>query len=177
MSDFDLRALVKSVCDTSSLTNDDDLTKEVLAQIDEADEHDALQQALLVYVRRFVSRDHRPLAFPSDSPGDQAGGDAQKYPVAGGPIPFRSRKVSSIRSGWQSQLQARYNVGHKTRKFFGDCTLDDLAFIAKHRREFAAANLRTADYVDSIAELMRQAGAETVRELPEDVINTLGGAA
>lgn len=180
MTTFNLRGIVKAVCDTSSATNDDELAKEVLAQIDRLDEHAALEQALLAFVRGFVSRDHRPLSAPQTAATSHSPVDAQGGGAGGGVVPFRSRKVSAIRSmsqQWQDQLKARVNIGHKERKFWGDCTLDDLAFIAKHRRDLAEANLATAGYVDNIAQLMREFAVDTVRELPTSAIERLGGAA
>lgn len=181
MSDmFDLNALVKDVCDTSSLTNDDELTKEVLSRIAPADERAALEEALPVYVRRFVSRDHRPLSAPQSSATDQSSCDTHNSVVGGGAVPFRSRKVSAIRSWaqqWEDQKKARMNVGHKQRKFWGDCTLDDLAFISKQNRKLAAANIVNADYQDLVAGLMRKYDAETVGDLPQDAVRELMEAA
>lgn len=178
MSEFDLRKLVKDVCDTSLLTNDDELAKEVLSRIDKADERAALEQALPHMVQRFVSRDHRPLAFPQPQAptGDHYARDTQKGPVAGGLIPFRSRRISLKRSHWQRQLNARVNVAHKSRKFFGDCTVEDLVFLANHRRELAAANATTADYFEALTRLMGEFEVETVRELPESAVTELGAA-
>lgn len=185
MSYFDLHSLVKEVCDSSPLTNDADLTKEILSKIDKADEHAALEQALLVYVRRFVSRDHRPLAAPQfitpkSSTADQVHDDTHLEVVGGGAVPFRSRKVKSIRTAWQiwqDQLKARVNVAYGERKFFGDCTLDDLAYMAKQRREHAARNIAAAEYTERIAALMVQFGVKSVRDLPESAVQQLGDVA
>lgn len=176
MAEFDLNALVKYVCDTSPLTNDEELTKEVLSRIDRRDEHAALQQALPVYVRRFVSRDHRPLTAPKTTPTDQSGSENHVGVVGGGAVPFRSRKVSAIRSWaqqWEDQKKARMNVGHKQRKFWGDCNLDDLAFISKQGRKLAAANIAVSDYNDRVAGLMRKYNAGTVGDLPQNAVREL----
>jgi hypothetical protein len=179
MPGFDLRALVKDICDSSALTNDDELTKEVLSQIAPADEHAALEQSLPAFMQRFLSRDHRPLAAPQSTPASQGGTDDQPGSAGGGPQPFRSPKVEGVRSWyqeWKSQCDgARVNVGRNERKFFGDCTLEDLAYISQHRRKLAAANLDAADYVDRVAELMQKHGVKLARQLPEDAVRQLAG--
>ena len=174
---FDLNRLIKDVCDNSSLTDADALTKEVLARIAEVDGRVALEQAMPVVVRRFLSRDHRPLAFPRTPSGDHGVGDTQCTTAAGGPTPFHSRKVHSIRTQWRNQLKARVNVGYKEWKFFGDCVRPEVDFLVAHRRELAASNIAAADYLETISQLMVKHGVEFVRELPEDVVNNLGGAA
>lgn len=178
MSNFSLRALIREVADTSSLTNDDELAKEVLSRIDKVDERAALEQAMPLVIQRFLSRDHRPLTFPRPQTpsGDHSEAATHTHGVAEGPTPFRSRKVRSIRSAWQQQLNARVNVGHKSRKFFGDCTAADLAFLAKHRRELAAANATTAAYLEALTRLMGEYEVETVREIPESAVTELGAA-
>lgn len=173
---FDLNRLIKDVCDNSSLTDADALTKEVLTRVAEADGRVALEQAMPVVVRRFLSRDHRPLAFPRTPSGGQSSGDTQLPSAAGGPTPFRSRKVEGIRSYWRNQLKARVNVGHKEWKFFGDCVRPEVDFLVAHRRELAASNIAVADYLETISQLMVQHDVEFVRDLPEDVVNNLGGA-
>ena len=175
---FDLRALVREVFRTSQLTNDDELAKEVLSKIDKGDERDALEQAIPYVVRTMVSRDQRPLAIPHPTPpGDQTTNDTQALPVAGSPKPFRSRRIHLKRSHWEQQLRARVNVGHKARKFFGDCTREDLAFLTKHRQELAAANLATAKYLEALSRLMDELRVEFVRDLPEDAVTGLGESA
>lgn len=168
---FDLHDLVKQVCATSALTHPKDLAKEVLGQIDEHDEHDALEQSLATVVQKYVSRDHRPLI----TPGDQGRGDTQTGTVAGGSN--RSPYVTALRSAWQRQLTARVNVGVGDWKRFGDCTAEDLDFMSRHRRELAAANIASADKLDTIAALLEEHGVDMVRDIPEHIVAELKDAA
>lgn len=172
MSEFNLRHLVQSVCDTSTLTDPDALAKEVLSQIAKEDEHAALEQAIGTIVRKFVSADQRK---PLISPGGQGEADSQGRGAAGGSN--RSRKVAAIRNNWQTQLSARVNVGAREWKFFGDCTLDDLNFMATHRRQLAASNFRIAKNLDSLGQLLIKHSVSTVREIPEGDAVELGEAA
>lgn len=55
-------------------------------------------------------------------------------------------------------------------KFLADCTFDDLMAAVDIRRQLAEATLTEAARYGELADQMRQHGAETVRDLPGDVI-------
>lgn len=55
MSDFDLRKLVREVCDTSTIADPGMLAKEVSARIKRNQRDAALKQALRVFVQNCVS--------------------------------------------------------------------------------------------------------------------------
>lgn len=170
MTDFSLTDLVRDVCSTSTSADPAVLTGEVLDRIVATNERAALEQALGVFVRRFVSRDHRPIGFPSgqagaDTHGCTAGGESGQ--------PFRSRKVHGIRT-WQDTLAARVNIGPKLWKRFGDCDSVDLKFMIHYRESLAAANSAEAQKLRIYAELLTQYGVEKVRDLPESAIGDLG---
>ena len=167
---FSLTDLVRDVCSTSTSADPAVLTGEVLRRIVATNERAALEQALGVFVRRFVSRDHRPIGSPSS----HVRADNHSARAGGGPRQLlRSRKVHGIRT-WQDTLAARVNIGPKLWKRFGDCDSVDLKFMICYRESLAAANSAEAQKLRVYAELLAQYGVEKVRDLPESAIGDLG---
>ena len=126
MSDFDLRALIREVCDGSTITDPATLAKEVGRRIDRSDERAALDQALPTILQHHISRSRGFM----NSPGGQIRCDTHRPAAAGAPIsePVRSRKVAAIRETWQRMLNDRINIGPDLSdwKFLGDCNAEDL---------------------------------------------------
>lgn len=176
MSDhFNLRTLIREVCDTSSATAPELLVKEVLRRIDRRDAQVALEQALPYIVHSVVSS-HRftapPPGRPHTAPADQTAFDALADDVSGGATPIkqpRSTKVASIRDTIGRALRERISVGHDRSewKFLGDCTADDLEYAARLRHDLARANAARARQLHELADALRESGVETVRELPD----------
>lgn len=164
MSDeFNLRALIREVADSSTIAEPELLAREVSRRVGRNDVYAALDQALPTLVRAMLTR--TPLMLP----GGQAGSENQSNIAAG--VPNRSRKVQGIRSMWAAQLRERICVGPKTYKFFGDCTFEDLTTAAATREEHARQNAQSAFRLHSLADLVRRHGVKTVRELPDSILN------
>lgn len=166
---FDLRALVREVCAASASADPAVVTGEVRQRITLADRDTALDQALLTFVRHVISRwgelgtgDH-PLLDPhhQHAPGAQP-----------------SRKVAAIRGAWRAVLRKRLSVGEDPSawKFFGDCTDGDLLYAADVRDALAASNARQAQRLRDLAKLLVDHQVVTVKDLPEDVLESVLGA-
>ena len=112
--EFNLRALVRDVLDHSTLKTPDEVAAEVAKRIPRTRTADALRQAMRTFVRQVISEE-RP-----------HGSHAVRPPVGSS----RSSKVAAIRDGWQRKLRARYHVGGGAYEFLGECTAENLIFIA-----------------------------------------------
>lgn len=154
---FDLRALIRDVCDSSTMADPVTLAKEVARRIGRNHQREALEQALPVVVQHVVSR-RQPIAVPE-----------QRAPSAAS----RSRKVASIRETWRRMLRDRIAVGPAVSdwKFLGDCTAADLAYAAAIREEHARRNAARAHQLRDLADLLTEHGVSTVSELPEPVLS------
>lgn len=154
---FDLRALVREVCDTSTMTDPATLAKEVGRRIGRNEQRAALDQALPLVVQHVISR-RQPIAMPEQRSAA---------------TPNRSRKVASIRETWRRMLRDRIAVGPDTSdwKFLGDCTAEDLAYAAAIREDHARRNAARAQQLRDLADLLAEHGASTVSELPEPVLS------
>lgn len=174
MPEFNLRALIHEVCDTSTITDPTTLAKEVARRIGRNQQREALEQALPVLVLNVISRSR---GGATDTPGGQGADDLQLPTAAGGQS---SRKVRGIRETWRRMLRDRVSVGPDRGdwKFLADCDADDLAYAEQIRRDHAAANVAAADRFAALRELLDEHGVATVGELPDDELgDTLGEAA
>jgi hypothetical protein len=153
---FDLRALIREVCDNSTMTDPATIAKEVGRRIGRNQQRDALEQALPVVVQHVISR-RQPIAVPE-----------QRAPTSN-----RSRKVASIRETWRRMLRDRIAVGPELGdwKFLGDCTADDLAYAAAIREEHARRNAARAQQLRDLADRLAEHGVTTVSDLPEPVLS------
>jgi hypothetical protein len=171
MTDFNLRALIRDVCDNSTIADPQMLAKEVNRRIKRGERDAALEQALPVLVQHTIS-----LSRSRTSPG-HSGTDTQTS-GAGGFNP--SRKVARIRETWKRMLRDRINIGPELGdwKFLADCTAIDLSYAAAIREDHAKRNVTRAAQYRNLAELLTKHGVRTVAELPETVLApTLGDAA
>lgn len=174
MTSFDLRALIRDVCATSTITDPATLAKEVGRRIGRNEQREALEQALPTIVQHVISRARGSLS----SPGGQLTTDDQGAYAAG--APSRSRKVAGIRETWRRMLRERLNVGPAVGdwKFLADCTTADLAYAAQLREDHARRNAAKAAQLRRLAELLDEHQVTTVGELPEgDLGGALGAAA
>lgn len=157
MSDrFDLRALIREVCNTSTMTDPASIAKEVGRRIGRNQQADALDQALPLVVQHVISR-YRAISVPQQRTA---------------PAPNRSRKVASIRETWRRMLRDRIAVGPAVGdwKFLGDCTADDLAYAAAIREDHARRNAARAEQLRQLVDLLVEHGVETVGQLPDQVL-------
>lgn len=174
MNNFDLRALIREVADTSAATDPATLAKEVGWRIGRNYQGEALEQALPTVVQHVISRSRGNLSVP----GGHVIADTHVMRAAG--APNRSRKVAGIREAWRRMLRYRVNIGPDASdwKFLADCTAVDLDYAARLREDHARRNAERAAQLRHLAELLAEHGVATVGELPEPVLgDTLGGAA
>lgn len=170
--DFDLRALVRDVCATSTVADPGMLAKEVSSRIRKADRDTALEQALRAFVHQIISRDrHSTTSLTSQGTRDT------QAETAGGRT--TSRKVAGIRDAWRRMLRDRIAVGVDPGawKFLADCTTTDLDYAATIREENARQNTARAQQLRDLAALLTEHGVSTVAELPETVLGPALGAA
>lgn len=160
-ADFNLRALVRDVMDNSTLKTPDEIATEVAKRIPKACVAAALQQSLRTFARQVISEER-----PHGRHGVSA------------PVSSRSSKVAGIRDGWQRKLRARYHVGEGAYEFLGECTAENLIFIASDLDEQAARKQTRARGFRRLAEALGEHGADRVKDLPAELLmNSLGAAA
>jgi hypothetical protein len=121
MTDFDLRALVRSVIDETDLPSPRDIAAKDAEMVPDEHLRAALALALVSLAHDEVTRT-RMANVASAAP---------------------SAKVAAIRAAaetWRRALHDRVHVGAGDWKLLADCTADDLAFAAEERREMARRN-------------------------------------
>ncbi len=164
---FSLRQLVREVAETTNLADPGEIADEVAGRV--PDEH--LRAAFTEMLRGFVrgvlgdERTFPRLPQPRETP------EVPIRPVA------RSRKVAGIRAAWAKVLAERVHVGPDASdwKLFGDCTTDDLDFMAQEREQIAEANHVKAEQYRKVRKLLVEHSVDTVRDLPEKVLNDAFG--
>lgn len=173
MSDdqFNLSALVREVCDTSTIADPETLAKEVWRRIARNERDEALGQALVTVLRVYISRSRGSLSVP-DGQGERA---THTRTAVGGSN--RSRMVTGIRDLSRRMLRERINVGPKQYKFLVDCTALDLRYSASVNDEHARSNVASAERKRAIADLIDESGVDTVGQLPPDALDTTLGVA
>ncbi|HZB31265.1 MAG TPA: hypothetical protein VE465_13960 [Streptosporangiaceae bacterium] len=156
---FNLRDLVRDVTASSPATDPGSLADEVARRIPAEHRDVALRAMLRGYVREFITQDRMTHTDPPAR--------APK-PTNGG----RSWKRDGIRDAWRKRLQDRLHVAADASawKFLGDCGYDDLTFAALERRTAAERTLSKAEEYEALADLLKEHGVETVRELPAEVL-------
>ena len=169
-SGFNIRATIRKIAASSTIRNPSVLAEEIVRQIPPEELLDVLRTALMPLVREVIAEDRPHGTFTTGFGRPQAGG-AIRSPSSG------SAKVAAIRDGWQDRLRARYSVDGEW-KFLGECTYEDLQAISRsldlqaERYRSKAAGLR------SLAALLTEHDAPTVRDLPaEKLMVALGAAA
>jgi hypothetical protein len=171
MSDFNLRSVVRQVARNSTLRDPRQLADEVLRRIPQEELLNVLRDALLPLVREVVSAD-RPHGVHTTGPGRSQKHSAIGQPSAG------SWKVGAIRDGWQEHLRARYSTEGGVYKFLGECTYEDLQFIAGRLDHQAETYRSKAAGMRVLASMLTDHEVATVRDLPaERLMVALGAAA
>lgn len=167
MTEFNLARLVRQVYDESDTPDPTLLAKEVNRRIRKADRDAALEQCLRQFVMYQLSRIRMARCAPPEPQGTVS------VPNSG-----RSAKVAAIREHWRRALREWVPVAPKQWKFFGDCTADDLAYVAGLREEHARRTWASAAHIRRIQALLAEHDVATVGELPETVLREqLGGSA
>jgi len=158
MSDFDLRALIREVADASAVADPGVLVAEVSARIGARDRAAALDQCLRSVVIQTLSQ----MRMSSHSPGGPHG-----RPAAGR---SPSHKGARIREHWRRALRETIYVSVGEWKFLAECTETDLDFAAGVRENNAAWNMVQAERLRRLGKLLAEHGADTVGDLPDDVL-------
>lgn len=118
----------------------------------------------------------RPVAVqaPPTKPATPAASSAPAPQASAPAVPatrprvISSRKGSEIRDGWQKHLEAEYPVPSGYKKF-GDCTYEDLYFLAAERDKQAENLKQHGRYFRGLAGLLVDHDVKTLRELPVEV--------
>lgn len=190
--DFNLRAIIREVVDSSPYANPGQIAATVAERIPKNKVRDALDQSLRFFVRQVMSeeRPHGPIAGPSRVGVRPAGSSSTASPLpglaetlssasqaaGGAPAKFTGgRKGSEIRDAWQSVLEAKYSTGDGW-KSLGDCTYDDLQGMAVFLDTQAQQKQARARGWRELAALMTDHDVQILRDLPAEVLmNALGG--
>jgi hypothetical protein len=164
MTQFSLHRLVRqTIDDLPEIADPGILADRVFGQLTTDQYADAITTMLRSYVRRVLAEDRLPQA---DEPDPQAQGDEP----ARTPAANRSSYRAAMQAGaWRARLGERIH-GATGWLLLRDCGLDDLKAAAAERRELAAANIRSADELERLQELLATSGVATVGELPEGVL-------
>lgn len=155
---FDLSGLVRSVTDGSGLRGPREIAAKVAENVPARQRLAALEQALIPYVREYLTR---------------ARNAAPVTPISAAPRnrnSANSSRVTAIREAWRKTLVGQFHVGHGQWAVLADCSFDAVMFIAGERRENARRNAAAADMFERLADAVRVASADRVGDLPESVL-------
>lgn len=172
-ADYNLRADVKTVLDTTSITDPGEIADKVAESVPAKELRAALRVTLRAYVRYMMaqSRTNNPPLF---SGSGQSRNDSHAPTAAAG----RSWKRDGIRDGWQRQLTARYHVGDRQWKQLREMTHADLMAAAGEREATARRTEAWARILHAWAGLLTEHDAATFGALPVEVqMYALGGTA
>jgi hypothetical protein len=171
VADFNLRSVIRRVASTSTIRDPAVLAEEIMRHIPQEEWVNALRAALKPLVRDVISGERPHGTFTTGY------GNRQRSGAIGPAVPSAgSSKVAAIRDGWQQHLRARYSVGEEW-KFLGDCTYEDLQFIAGRLDHQAETRRSKAAGMRSLAAALTEHDAETVRDLPPELLMISLGAA
>ena len=152
----------REILDTTDLTDLDDIAEKIYAATP-PDEIPHAYRALLREVAREairLGRMREPEAdaeCPEGTPLEDCLPAARRFPQP-------SSRVRGIRAQHEAWLRQRVNVENGW-KMLGDCTVREVLFIAAQRRDAATRNAAVAAEFEDLAERMRLAGVEYVRDL------------
>lgn len=192
MSAYNLRAEVRHMLDSTSITDPGEIADKVLESMPEECLRDSLRETLRAYVRA-VNAETRPSgvaasavrslipapATPTIQPtsgGHSRPGTHSSHAAAGRPATTVAPKKTlswrgiGIRNGWQRSLDSRVHVGTGRNKMLRHCTYDDLQFAADEREQVAAKNAASARYYRSLASLVLEYDVKAFGDLPTEVI-------
>jgi hypothetical protein len=155
MSDFDIRAAIREVVDSSDLTDPGEIAAKVAEQVPAPKLRHVLAMVLRDYVRVEL---HRYRTW--------------RKPVEPAPKPARSPHQAAVRE-WVRVLRQPVAVEENVWKQFGECSADDLAFLAGDRRQNAADSIAAAERFEKYAAALDESGAETVADLSDAVIASI----
>ena len=164
---FDLRALINLVSDETQIADPGTLADIVLARITPKDRNAALSQSLRPFVRQIQgeARMRVSMIVPTEAE------PSSSTPARG------SAKVAGIRDEWQRALSLSVFVGAEGYKLLGDCGHADLLFAASQRFDMAARNMAKGTQFERLAASVLESGVERLRDLPVEMLASLGRVA
>lgn len=174
MDDFNLRRLVREVLGSTTMTDPTAIAVEVDRRIGDEDCRAALRQALRSLVRLEITRVRKDGDVPPPEP--EVVSNVTPIVSGGVPVPTQaarpkgSAKVAAIREMGAAKLRELMHVGEGEWRRLGDCSFADLMFAAAERHELASRNTARAVWFEELAEAVRAAGVERVRDLPTEVL-------
>lgn len=163
MSDFNLRAAVRDVVDSTDLADPRDVAAKVAASVPSRELRRVLTEALATFVRVEFGRGRMTSGRPV--PLEQPGAPAA-----------RSAKVAAFRvhaEQWRKKLRDRIHVGGSEWLLLADCSFENLALAAEERRQLAMANGVAAERYERYAKAVEAAGVERFGDLPESTLREL----
>jgi hypothetical protein len=162
MSDFNLRAAVRDVIDSTDLADPRDVAAKVAESIPSRDLRRALTEALATFVRVEFGRGRMTSGRPAADETEHASA--------------RSAKVAAFRKHaeqWRKKLRDRVHVGGSHWLLLADCSYENLTLAAEERRQLAAANAVAAERYERYAKAVEAAGVERFGDLPESTLRDL----
>lgn len=165
MSDeFSILKLIREVYDEAGDLNIHKLVADVDARIRPENRDQALRQSLPTMVHEVVHKLRSDTRMGSQT-GAESDDLARKRAA-------RSPKVAGIREYWRQALLAAHSVNRSgDLKRLGDMNRVDLLFNVQAREEAARHNAAKALEFRSLLDLVTRHNAETVGDLPENVLS------
>lgn len=157
MTVYDVREAIRAVVEDSDLTDPGDIAAKVVEQIPSRDLRPVLALVLREYVRTQLHSFER---WRTRLEGEES----QR--------PNRSAKREAIRA-WARVLRKPVAVEDNVWKQFGECTVEDLRFLAVDRRQNAAESIAAAERFEKYTAAVDECGVEVVADLPDDVIASI----
>ena len=155
----DLRAAVREFAATSDLSDPAEIAEAMLADTTAAVRKAWLSEALPSVVREVISSQRNSVL-----------NSTFRAPRR---MPSRSAKVSGVRDWWTALMEQRIAVGEEWKPF-GDLTADDLDVVVAVREQKAERTLAQAQKYRTLQGLLSQHGVSLVRDLPADVLQSIG---
>jgi hypothetical protein len=154
----DLRAAIRELGETEP--DPARVAEKLLSTLSDEEAHAVAAAALPDYVRRVLAT---PYMHATGRP-------APTFETAGGQR-TASPKVAGIIDRLDAELnKSVYVASHDEWKRFGMCCLDDVLTLVANRRRKADEVIAEANRYEHVAEAMREHNADTVADLPRDVL-------
>lgn len=155
-SDFDLAEIVLAHIKARKSPDPHEIASDVLKQIPEDELYGVVELLLPRYVNDMM-RAHRSSA-------------QKRKRSKKGKETTSARWARTEHEDWDEIFFASVNVPGTGRKFFGDCTRDDIAAIANDYFDAASENQAKGESYSEIFEAMKRRRVDLVSELPADLV-------
>lgn len=160
---FDLKAITEKVlAQSTGVRQTHDLADQVLAAIPDDGLRAALRETLPMYLRNRMALARNLSSTVTDNPYLDT-----KPRKAGQRNSGRSSAMRAIREWWLDKVEVHVAGGGYLK--IGECTFDDLMFAAEERRTIALNMVNGAERFETVAKALKDAGVNTVQELPAKV--------